>query len=367
MQTLNNEAKTNQTKKYSLIDTDIHERVMYEDLFPYLEQPWRRYIEDCHWQQEKHMPFTQPAVAGVDRADAKTPDGKPAGTSLPFMQEQLLDANNHEFGILTGALDPSPSSMHGWYEMATALASAYNDWQINEWLDKDSRLYGSVHIAAQEVANAVKEIERVGSHPKMIQVLLPIDDIAWGDPYYHPIFEAAERHDLMIGMHHNEPPAPLGKWPRYFIEWHSLIATSHMAQITSMIFNGVFEKYPNLKLMMIEGGFTYVPFLMKKLDQQFKDLRHEVPWVTTMPSDTIKNRMAFTTQPLEEMSKKEWNLLVEQMGTDEIICFSTDYPHWDYDSPDEAVPKALEEDVLKRIYGENARKFYPKLPARGDV
>ncbi|QQK74948.1 amidohydrolase [Salicibibacter cibarius] len=349
----------------SFIDTDIHERVSYEQLLPYLEQPWRRYITDCHWMQEKHMPYTQPAVAGVDRADARLPDGRPAGSDLGFMQEQLLDSNGHEYGILTGALDPSPSSMHGWYEMATALASAYNDWQIEHWLEKDSRLYGSVHIAAQDPAAAVQEIERVGDHPKMVQILLPIDDILWGDPFYHPIYEAAEKHQLMIGMHHNEPPIYYGKWPRYFIEWHTLIPTSHMNQVTNMIFSGVFEKFPRLKLMMIEGGFTYVPFLMRKMDQQYTDLRHEVPWVKRMPSDTIREHLCFTTQPLEELKKWELMQIIEQMGSDQIISFSTDYPHWDYDSPERALPPRLDEDLKRKLFSENARQFYPKLHKGG--
>ncbi|MGY4688616.1 amidohydrolase family protein [Salibacterium sp. K-3] len=344
-----------------LIDTDVHERVMYKELLPYLEQPWKRYIEDCHWIQEKHMPYTQPAVAGVDRADARIPDGRPAGTDLSFMQQQLLDENGHEKAILTGALDPSPSSMHGWYEMATALATAYNNWQIDKWLDQDERLYGSIHIAAQEPENAVKEIERLGSHPKMVQVLLPIDDKLWGDPYYHPIFEAAQRHNLAIGMHHNEPPLYYGKWPKYFIEWHTLIPLSHMNVITNMIFNGVFDKFPDLKLIMIEGGFTYVPFLMGKMDQQHTDLRHEVPWVQRKPSDIVRENMLFTTQPLESMKKKEFMQIVDQMGSDEIISFSTDYPHWDYDSPVEALPPNLDADFKQKLFTENARKFYPKF------
>ncbi|GAK04038.1 hypothetical protein JCM19037_2409 [Geomicrobium sp. JCM 19037] len=345
-----------------LIDTDIHERVSYEQLLPYLEQPWKRYITDSNWVQEKHMPYTQPAVAGVDRADARVPDGRPAGSDLGFMQEQLLDANNHEYGILTGALDPSPSSMHGWYEMATALASAYNDWQIEHWLERDERLYGSVHIAAQDPAGAVREIERVGSHPKMVQILLPIDDILWGDPYYHPIYEAAQKHDLMIAMHHNEPPVYFGKWPRYFIEWHTLIPTSHMNQVTNMIFSGVFEKFPRLKLMMIEGGFTYAPFLMRKMDQQYKDLRHEVPWVKRMPSDIVREHLCFTTQPLEELKKWEMMQMIDQMGSDRNIAFSTDYPHWDYDSPERALPPGLDDELRRKIFSENARNFYPKLP-----
>ncbi|SFA94558.1 Predicted metal-dependent hydrolase, TIM-barrel fold [Lentibacillus halodurans] len=351
--------------KMAIVDTDIHERAQYSDIVDRLDEPFRHYIENCHWMQEKHMPYTQPTVAGVDRADAVLLDGRPAGSDLEFMREQLLDDIGHDIGILTGALDPSPSSMHGWYEMATALASAYNDWQIENWLERDKRLYGSVHIAAQDRDEAIKEIERVGSHPKMIQVLLPIDDIMWGDPYYHPIFEAAEEHNLMIGMHHNEPPVYYGKWPRYFIEWHTLIPTAHMKQITSMMFNGVFEKFPNLGLMMIEGGYTFIPHLMWKMDQQYRDLRHEVPWLTRKPSEIMKDQVRFTTQPAEELTKQEFYSLIEQMGTDEMLCFSTDYPHWDYDSPHRALPR-VDETLKHKIFAENARNFYSKLPKAED-
>ncbi|GAA0435644.1 amidohydrolase family protein [Lentibacillus halophilus] len=347
--------------KKQIIDTDIHERATYKDLLPYLDNPWKRYITDSDWVQEKHLPYPILGADGLDRADAKPPSGGPAGNSLSFMQEQLLDDIGHEAGILTGALDPSPSSMHGWYEMAVALATAYNDWQIENWLDKDERIYGSVHVAAQDPQAAVREIERVGPHPKMVQVLLPIDDRPWGDPYYHPIFEAAERHDLTIGMHHNEPPSYYGQFPRYFVEWHSVMPNTHMVQINSMVFNGVFEKYPNLKLVMIEAGFTYAPALMKKMDQQYKALRHEVPWVKRLPSRIIQEHVRFTTQPVDELSQKEFMQFIELMGSEDMVCFSTDYPHWDYDSPFQALP-ALGDDLERKIFRENARAAYPKLP-----
>lgn len=351
----------NSQKQRRIIDTDVHEKAYYADLVPYLSNPWKRYITDSRWVQEKHMPYTQPSVAGVDRADAIPPNGVDGGTDLAFMQKQLLDENGHEYAILGGALDPSPSSMHGWYEMGAALATAYNNWQIENWLEKDDRLYGSVHIQAHDPQGAVREIERVGSHPKIVQVLLPIDTTPWGDPYFHPIFEAAERYNLTIGMHHNEPPTHFGKWPRYFIEWHSMLPTGHMIEVSNMVFNGVFEKYPGLKLVMIEAGITHIPHLMKKMDQQYKQLRHEVPWVKRMPSRIMQEHVRFTTQPVEELSQKEYLQLVDQMGSEDMICFSTDYPHWDYDSPFQALP-ALDEALEEKIYSENARASYPKLP-----
>jgi len=354
-------------RKFSLIDTDVHEHIPYEDLLPYLGDPWHHYIKNAGWKQEKHLPYTQPAIAGLNRADAQVPDGRPAGSDLEFMKQHLLEVDNHEFAILGGNLDPGPSSMHGWYEMATALATAYNNAQIDLWLEKDDRLYGSVHINANEPLEAAKEIDRVGSHPKIVQVLLPIDDFMWGDPYYHPIFEAAERNNLVIAMHHNEPPVYYGKFPRYFIEWHSLIQTSHMNLIVNMVFNGVFEKYPKLKCILIEGGFTHVPPLMKKMDKQYKELRFEVPWIKRMPSEIIREHFKFTTQPMDDMTRDELMNYMDMMGSDEMICFSTDYPHWDYDNPHTALPGGLSEDVLEKIYNGNARKLYHKLPAKKEV
>jgi uncharacterized protein len=344
-----------------IIDTDIHERVLYQDLVPYLENPWRRYITDCGWLQEKHLPYTQPTVAGLNRADAAVTDGRPAGSDLDFLRTQLLDELNIRYGILTSALDPSPSSMNGWYEMATALATAYNDYQIEHWLEKEDRLYGSVHIAAQDPIAAAREIDRVGPHPKMVQVLLPIDNTVWGDPYYHPIYEAAERNNLVIAMHHNEPGVYFGRFPRYFIEWHTLISTTHMMQVTNFVFNGVFEKFPNLKLLMIEAGFTYVPHLMRKMDQQYRDLRHEVPWIKRMPSSIVREHVRFTTQPLEEFTRAEFEQWIDLMGSDEMVCFSTDYPHWDFDHPVNAFPN-LPASLLHKILYANALSLFPKLP-----
>lgn len=128
-----------------------------------------------------------------------------------------------------------------------------------------------------------------------------------------------------------------------------------------MVFNGVFEKYPGLKLMMIEGGFTYAPHLMKKMDQQYKELRHEVPWVKRMPSRIMREHVRFTTQPVEELSQEEFLQFMGQLGSDDMVCFSTDYPHWDYDSPLRALPP-LGKELEEKVFSENARAAYPKLP-----
>jgi predicted TIM-barrel fold metal-dependent hydrolase len=114
---------------------------------------------------------------------------------------------------------------------------------------------------------------------------------------------------------------------------------------------------------MIEGGFTWAPHLMSRADQQFKQLHSEVPWVKRMPSQIIRDQVRFATQPTEEMSLERFLQLIEWVESDELLCFSTDYPHWDFDSPYEALPLGIPVELKRKIFAENAQNLYRKIPA----
>jgi predicted TIM-barrel fold metal-dependent hydrolase len=203
----------------------------------------------------------------------------------------------------------------------------------------------------------------MAENPRMVQVMLYVCDQAFGEPRYHPIYEAAERHGLVVGIHHSEnSPTALG-FHRYFAEWHTLVPQVFMSETVSLIFNGVFDKYPELKVILVEGGFSYVPHLMWHADQQYKELRHEVPWVKRRPSEIIRAQMRFATQPIEEFTAEQLETIIGQMESDELVCFSTDYPHWDFDSPIEALPVDLSPELSQKIFYDNARSFYSRLPA----
>jgi predicted TIM-barrel fold metal-dependent hydrolase len=346
----------------SIVDVDVHERAALEDLLPYLEPSFHRYITQYGWVPDRFLPYSQPTAGGLDRADAKLPDGRPGGSDLGLLREQVLDEYGIDQAILTGWLNAS-SMQEGWTEFKTALMSAYNDWAIENWIEKDERLFGSVHVNAWDAVGAAREIDRIAEHPRIVQVMLYIGDQAYGQPRYAPIFEAAARHDLVVGIHHSEnSPTALGRH-RYFAEWHTLVPQVFMSQAVSLIFNGVLEKHPDLRVILIEGGFTYVPHLIWTADQQWRELRHEVPWVKRPPGRIIREQVRFASQPAVEMRADQLTTLIDQMGSDELVCFSTDYPHWDFDSPVEALPRGLPDDLARKIYAENARATYRRLPA----
>jgi uncharacterized protein len=346
----------------SIVDVDVHERAALEDLLPYLEPAWHRYITQYGWVPDRFLPYSQPTAGGLDRADAKLPDGRPGGSDLGLLREQVLDEYGIEAAILTGWLNAS-AMQEGWTEFKTALMSAYNDWAVENWIEKDDRLFGSVHVNAWDAEGAAREIDRMAEHPRIVQVMLYICDQAYGQPRYAPIFEAAARHDLVVGIHHSEnSPTALGRH-RYFAEWHTLVPQVFMSQAVSLIFNGVLDRHPDLRVILIEGGFTYVPHLIWTADQQWRELRHEVPWVKRPPGRIIREQVRFASQPAVEMRADQLETLIGQMGSDELVCFSTDYPHWDFDSPREALPRGLRDDLARKIFSENARATYRRLPA----
>lgn len=340
-----------------LIDTDVHEMIpSWNDLVPYLEEQWRPYITDYGWVPEKRHSFRQVRKGNVQRMDAIPEGGGPAGSSYPLMREQLLDKYNLDYAILSGLT--FIANDHSWFEFAAARASAYNDWLVENWLDKDPRLLGSIQIAADPVT-AVREIERMASHPQMVQVLLAIGDFSWGEPYYHPIFEAADRHNLVVFMHLGTSIVASGGGDmRYYWAWRSALPQAFMTQVISMITNGVFDKYPNLRIVLAEGGYEWAPFLMWRMDAAWKGLRQETPWVKRKPSDYFKDNMRFTTQPWHDLEMRHFLQIVDMMGSDKMLLFSTDYPHWDFDDPTKLFQTGISEDLKRKIFFENAREWY---------
>jgi predicted TIM-barrel fold metal-dependent hydrolase len=131
------------------------------------------------------------------------------------------------------------------------------------------------------------------------------------------------------------------------------------AQLISMVCNGVFEKFPDLGIVFLEGGFSWIPAVMWRLDQSWRSLRSEVPWLKKRPSEYIRAQVRFATQPFEEPDDpKQLISLIEMMGSDELLVFSSDYPHWDFDAPANSLPAVLGDELTQKILWSNAAKFY---------
>ncbi len=357
------------THETMLIDLDVHERpaqgLGMRDLIPYIDPHWALYLsgENGIWPGPAHGSFSY--IMPVSRNGVREDWNRPTtiaggGSSLNEMRSDLIEGEGVTVPIINGPLF-FPSMQVGDPEFAVALAQAYNDYQVAEWLDPEPRLRGSVHVAAQLPETAAREIDRMGEHPQIVQVVLPLTTRKqWGDPVYRPIWEAAIRHALPVTFHHSTADPTLLGWPRYYVEYHTMVAP-HMAQhqVMSLVINGTFDRYPELKVVMLESGVTWIFWLMWRLDQQFRELRAGTPWVKRLPSEHIRDNVRVATQPITEVPPRLFQQLVEATDTAGVFVFASDYPHYDADLPNVLDP--LPDELRYRIRYQNALEIFPSL------
>lgn len=359
------QSKSAEKTRLAVIDTDIHNFDVYEDpvfnqiLTDYLAPEWREYHKMIGMRGHlgSAYPRAQPNAA---RADAWPPSGRPPGTDLEFMREQLLDAWDMEFGILN-PLGGAGGQVN--QEYGAQLARAINDYQIAEWLELEPRLRASILVNYEDAELAAEEIHRLGDHDGFVQVILVArTQEPLGRRKYWKMYEAALEYDLPIGIHFGGTaghPLTAGGWPSYYIEDHCGMAQAFQAQVASLVCEGVFEHFPELRIVIIEGGFAWIPSLGWRLDQSWKKLRAETPYLKKAPSEYIREHFWLSTQPMEEPRQQgHFDQLLEQMDGGRQLMFATDYPHWDFDSPDRALPATLPLETRRNIMAENARQFY---------
>ncbi|MGI9501109.1 MAG: amidohydrolase family protein [Geminicoccaceae bacterium] len=348
----------------AIADADVHPALANpKALHPYLAQRWRDHM-DTYGMIPRHQYQAGPAYPkgnpDASRRDAYPPEGGRPGSSLSFMRAQHLDPNNVELGILN-PLAPTPGNAQN-LELSSALATAMNEWQLAEWMEPEPRLKGSIMPPYEDAAASVTEINRWAGNPHFAQILLlsrttePL-----GQRRYWPIYEAAASHNLPVAIHafgYGGNPVTSGGWPSFYIEEMCGHAQCCQALLASMVLEGVFEHFPTLKIILVEAGFAWLPALAWRLDTHWHKLKGEIPHLKRPPSEVIREHVWLTTQPMEEPDtrrhlKDTW----EWIGADRLI-FATDYPHWDYDDPVEALPIRLDDAAHKKFFRDNARTVY---------
>lgn len=356
---------TDHPTRYSgAIDGDLHPAVpAMSVLLPYLDDYWREMVSVRALDRLNLSLTSYPQNAPLScRPDWMLDGGRKSGSSLAAMQEHVLDRYHLRFGILNCLYGAQVFHSE---DMAAAFCQATNDWIRDEWLSRDPRLRASIVIAAQNTELAVAEIERRADDFRFVQVLMLVSgEITLGRRQLWPIYQLAERLQLPIGVHagsaYRHAPTAVG-WPSYYVEDYIAQSAAFENQLQSMISEGVFAKFPNLKVVAIESGLTWLSGFIWRADKTWKGVRAEVPWVTRPPSEIIRDHVRFTTQPIDAADESEAILrLIDHLKSDELFLFSTDYPHWQFDG-DAALPPGISDELSRKILSENASATYPRL------
>jgi predicted TIM-barrel fold metal-dependent hydrolase len=338
-------------------------------LAPYLTEHWQKRFES-------HVSLPgiryEPTFTDFESVDGQlwgsaSPDGAPGGTDPKWTSHHLLDRHNVAAALLI-SLQHGQSAYMSCAD-SVVLAAALNDQLVHEWLACDKRYRLAVGVAAQDPVAAAKEIRRHADNDQVIAVHLPTVNILMGEPYYDPIYDAAQECGMTIvnhftaadGTYQGAPTLPVGI-PSYVVERNVDYFTLAHANIVSLIFHGTFERFPELKCAFLEYGFAWLSYTMWKSDEMWRAMRRETPWVTRPPSEYILEHVKLSSQPIIDHGEHQKHLpaVLEMIHAETTMVFSTDYPHWDTDFPDTAMAKVPRE-LRPRILVDNALDHFPRL------
>jgi predicted TIM-barrel fold metal-dependent hydrolase len=348
---------TGATAEVTLVDCDIHQHWESDsEIVEYLPPRYEHYGVNL-----PTLLYTNPG--GVMREDAVPEGGGAPGTTPENVREHVIDRYDVDYGVLTGqciSVSLLPNR-----DYASELARAYNEWLVDYWLEDDDRFLGSVLVAPQDPDRAAGMIREYGTDPRFVQVVMnSASPRPYGQPFYRPIFEAAADVGLPVALHPHadghgtsNPPTGAG-YPSSYFEWHNVLPANMMGQVNSLVCEGVFEQFPDLRVVCTEGGFGWLPHLVWRMDKNWKGLRSQAPWLDRPPSEYVFEQVRLTTQPIEEPPRPEYlRQLFEMIRAEETLMFATDFPHWDGDSPEHSLPP-INEETRSRILAGNACDLY---------
>ncbi len=339
----------------------FHEWTSVSALYPYLPDGYREILAPS---TVIASPRRLADPRGAKAADA-LPENGVAGSDFDLFRQQLLDDGRRERVVLSYD-DGLLSAMLSAHYFARDLARAANDWTVEEWLARDDRLHGLVLVAGAIPADGAAEIRRIGQHERMVGVALVPSPagLGLGHPIYHPIYEAAAELGLPIVIQDSptvaadmKAPIVVGAHPTTFAEWKALSWHSQAAQVTSLIMQGVFQRFPTLRVLLLGCGALWIPGHVERMDFWARMLPRDAPWLDRLPSGFFGDHFRVGTYSIElppegtKDAEARFRTAIETLPDPErLLVYAGCYPNADWAEQDEVVdliPAEWHERVLR--------------------
>jgi len=131
--------------------------------------------------------------------------------------------------------------------------------------------------------------------------------------------------------------------------------------VLSLIYEGVFVKFPGLKVVLMESGVSWLPAFMWRANKTWRGVRVEVPWIDREPAAIMRDHIRLTTQPFDSPpDAKGVADIIDMIDSDKMFLFASDYPHWQFDG-DDAIPPHLPANIVSRMCADNPLETFPRL------
>ena len=262
-------------------------------------------------------------------------------------------------------------------ELAAVLCRAVNEWLL-EYCSADSKRLRAVGlIPCQSPDRAVQELDYLAK-AGATTVMLPTNVYGrnLGDPLFHPIYEAAEKIGMTLSVHpqtgHDGVPGVSGvmgagseRFFKYVYVHMTAFPFELMIAMMHMIGEGVFDRFPRLKVAFMEGGAGWLPFWMERFDEHIEKLAPQMPELKRRPSEIIRSDQIVLSCESEESGLDR---VLDAAGNGTVL-YASDYCHWDchfpYSVKDICEADDLDKARKERILSRNAIDFFSlkNLPA----
>jgi predicted TIM-barrel fold metal-dependent hydrolase len=351
---------------YRIVDADGHVQELDDELSEFIGPPYK----DLEWH--KSYSFWPGLTLDGYLRSLRKPGGWVGKGKGPDARQWLdfLDKN----GIEATVLYPTQGLTHGMIrdrDWAVTLARAYNDWLYHRFMRASSRLIGVALLPVQDINEAVQELRRCVNELGMVGAVLPAVAVGgrlFSSAEFDPLWQEAQQLDVPVSTHGGVSIPHIGlDTVTNFTVAHTLEHPfSQMRQLVSMIFEGAFEQFPQLRFGCLECGIGWVPWLMDRMDEEQERKGRYSPRCKRKPSEYLRSGNIFFAA---EVGEKALPLAAQVVGQDAII-WASDYPH-ERDQRDfsEDIPyltrrSDIDEHLKRKIFFDNSVRFYPRLRTR---
>ncbi|MGX8014220.1 amidohydrolase family protein (plasmid) [Mesorhizobium sp. ORM8.1] len=355
-------------KDFMIVDVDAHhfETDRFAEIIEYIDDPvLRQTAKSAQQSGRSFLVPTQPASQDLGgritrfplRRIEKTPkDVDPEITiSTRWMDAAGIDYIN---------LFPTPMLLLGLHPqplVENALAWAYNRWLVERVLSRQDRIKSMLYLPFNDPDEALKIVEHFSGKPGVIGYMITtVRNRPVHDNSNMKVFRAIEERGLPIAFHSGFNWGDRNfEQANRFITVHALgFPFYNMLQLCNWITNGLSERFPALKVLWLEAGVAWLPFVMQRLDNEYMMRSSEVPSLKKRPSEYITD-MFYGCQPMETTSQEMLEQTFKFIKAESQLLFCSDYPHWDFDLPSVIYDLPfLNESQKRAILGGNAQRVF---------